>query len=52
VLTAAGDPDAIVRIRVDSIDQLQKVVNRPRTGGSVTGTKTLVVLESGPSAAE
>lgn len=46
VLTVAGDPDAIVRIRVDGIDHLQKVVNRLRTGGAVTGTKTLVVLES------
>jgi DNA-binding Lrp family transcriptional regulator len=46
VLTLAGDPDALVRIRVDGIEQLQTVVNRLRTGGSVTGTKTLVVLES------
>jgi DNA-binding Lrp family transcriptional regulator len=46
VLTVAGDPDAIVRVRVDGIEQLQKVVNRLRTGGGVTGTKTLVVLES------
>jgi Lrp/AsnC family transcriptional regulator, leucine-responsive regulatory protein len=46
VLTVAGDPDALVRIRVDGIEQLQTVVNRLRTGGSVTGTKTLVVLES------
>jgi DNA-binding Lrp family transcriptional regulator len=46
VLTLAGDPDALVRIRVDGIEQLQTVVNRLRTGGSVTGTKTQVVLES------
>jgi Lrp/AsnC family leucine-responsive transcriptional regulator len=46
VLTIAGDPDAIVRIRVDGVDHLQRVVNRLRTGGGVTGTKTLVVLES------
>jgi DNA-binding Lrp family transcriptional regulator len=46
VLTTAGDPDAIVRIRVDDIEHLQRVVNRLRTGGGVTGTKTLVVLES------
>src|ERR1700722_13374785 len=46
VLTVAGDPDALVRIRVDGIEQLQAVVNRLRTGGSVTSTKTLVVLES------
>ena len=46
VLTVAGDPDAIVRVRVDGIEQLQKVVNRLRTGGGVISTKTLVVLES------
>ncbi|GAB2458939.1 Lrp/AsnC family transcriptional regulator [Jatrophihabitans fulvus] len=46
VLTMAGDPDAFVRIRVRSIEQLQHVVNRLRTGGGVTGTKTQVVLES------
>jgi hypothetical protein len=31
---------------VDDIEHLQRVVNRLRTGGGVTGTKTLVVLES------
>jgi Lrp/AsnC family transcriptional regulator, leucine-responsive regulatory protein len=46
VLTVAGDPDALVRIRVNGIEQLQAVVNRLRTGGGVTATKTLVVLES------
>jgi Lrp/AsnC family leucine-responsive transcriptional regulator len=46
VLTIAGDPDALVRIRADSIDHLQRVVNRLRSDGNVTGTKTLVVLES------
>lgn|SRR5690348_5578348 len=46
VVTVAGDPDAIVRIRVDGVHDLQQVVNRLRTGGSVVGTKTLVVLES------
>jgi Lrp/AsnC family leucine-responsive transcriptional regulator len=46
VLTLAGDPDALVRIRVDGIEELQRVVNRLRTGGTVTGTKTLVVLGS------
>jgi Lrp/AsnC family transcriptional regulator, leucine-responsive regulatory protein len=46
VLTIAGDPDALVRIRVDNTEHLQRVVNRLRTGGSVTATKTLVILES------
>jgi Lrp/AsnC family transcriptional regulator, leucine-responsive regulatory protein len=46
VLTVAGDPDALVRIRVGSVEHLQRVVNRLRTGGSVTRSRTLVVLES------
>ncbi|AQT82399.1 AsnC family transcriptional regulator [Mycolicibacterium litorale] len=44
VLTLAGDPDAIARIRARSIHDLQRVVNVLRTDGRVTGTKTLVVL--------
>jgi len=44
VLTIAGDPDALVRVRVDNIHDLQRVVNLLRTAGRVTGTKTLVVL--------
>jgi DNA-binding Lrp family transcriptional regulator len=46
VLTIAGDPDALVRVRVDNIHDLQRVVNLLRTGGAVTSTKTLVVLDS------
>jgi Lrp/AsnC family leucine-responsive transcriptional regulator len=42
--TIAGDPDAIVRVRVDDLDQLRKVVTDLRQSGSVTGSKTLVVL--------
>lgn len=45
VQVLAGDPDALVQIRVDGMKQLQLVVNRLRTG-SVTSTKTQVVLES------
>jgi len=44
--TISGDPDAIVRIRVDSVDHLQKVVNAMRRTGKVSGTKTLIVLSS------
>lgn len=44
VLTIAGDPDALVRVRADNINDLQRVVNLLRTGGRVTATKTLVVL--------
>jgi Lrp/AsnC family leucine-responsive transcriptional regulator len=47
VLTLAGDPDALVRIRVDNVEHLQRVVNQLRSsGGGVIGTKTLLVLAS------
>lgn len=46
VLTLAGDPDALVRVRAANIHDLQRVVNLLRTNGQVTGTKTLVVLGS------
>ena len=46
VLTIAGDPDALVRVRADNIHDLQRVVNLLRTGGRITGTKTLVILGS------
>jgi len=44
VLTLAGDPDALVRVRATNVHDLQRVVNQLRTNGQVTGTKTLVVL--------
>jgi len=44
--TIAGDPDALVRIRVDDVDHLQRVVNKMRRTGKVTATKTLIVLHS------
>ena len=40
----AGDPDALVRVRVDDVEHLQQVVNQLRRSGKVTGTKTLMVL--------
>jgi Lrp/AsnC family transcriptional regulator, leucine-responsive regulatory protein len=47
ILTIAGDQDAIVRLRVDNVEHLQRVVNRLRTGSkSVVATKTFVVLGS------
>ena len=42
--TTAGDPDALVRIRVDDLEHLKRVVDRIRRAGRVTGTKTLIVL--------
>lgn len=48
--TIAGDPDALVRLRVTDLDHLKQVVDRIRRSGKVTGTKTLIVLgtTSGP----
>jgi Lrp/AsnC family leucine-responsive transcriptional regulator len=42
--TIAGDPDALVRVRVAELHQLKQVVDRIRRTGKVTSTKTLVVL--------
>jgi Lrp/AsnC family transcriptional regulator, leucine-responsive regulatory protein len=44
VFTIAGDPDALVHVRVDDVDHLQRVVNELRRTANVTGTKTLIVL--------
>ena len=47
----AGDPDALVRVRVNDLDHLKQVIDRIRRSGRVTGTKTLIVLgRSGPAA--
>lgn len=46
VLTLAGDPDALVRIRVEGVEHLRRVVGRLRDADGVDGTKTLVVLET------
>lgn len=45
VLTLAGDPDALVRIRVEGVEDLRRVVSQLRSGAGVASTKTLVVLE-------
>jgi Lrp/AsnC family leucine-responsive transcriptional regulator len=45
VFTMAGDPDALLRIRVNDVEHLGAVVNRLRRTGRVTGTKTLMVLD-------
>jgi Lrp/AsnC family leucine-responsive transcriptional regulator len=47
ILVLAGDPDALVRIRVDNVDHLQRVVNQLRSSANgVIGTKTLIILAS------
>ena len=45
VLTLAGDPDALVRIRVEGVEDLRRGVGILRSGRAVASTKTLVVLE-------
>ena len=43
--TVAGDPDALVRLRVTDVDHLKSVIDRIRRGRArVIGTKTLIVL--------
>ena len=44
--TTAGDPDALVRIRVKDVKDLTRVIDLLRRSGRVTGTKTLMVLDS------
>jgi Lrp/AsnC family leucine-responsive transcriptional regulator len=46
VFTTAGDPDALVWIRVKDVKDLTRVVDRLRRTGAVTGTKTLMVLDT------
>jgi Lrp/AsnC family leucine-responsive transcriptional regulator len=46
--TVAGDPDALVRLRVTDLEHLKRVIDRIRRSGQVTGTKTLIVLGSTP----
>lgn len=44
VVAIAGDPDALVHVRADDVEHLQRVVNNMRRSGTVTGTKTLIVI--------
>ncbi|MDT0547575.1 MULTISPECIES: Lrp/AsnC family transcriptional regulator [Streptomyces] len=46
VFTIAGDPDALVHVRVRDIEHLQQTIDGLRRAGQVTGTKTLMVLGS------
>jgi hypothetical protein len=53
--TLAGDPDALVRLRVTDVDHLKRVIDRVRRGtrhgAKITETKTLIVLgtSTGPA---
>lgn len=44
VYTTAGDPDALVHLRVKDVADLARVIDLLRRSGRVTGTKTLIVL--------
>jgi DNA-binding Lrp family transcriptional regulator len=44
VFTVAGDPDALVWMRVRDVEHLKTVVDQLRRSGRVTGTKTMMVL--------
>lgn len=44
VFTIAGDPDALVWIRVRDVQDLKRVIDQLRRTGKVVGTKTLMVL--------
>ncbi len=46
VFTTAGDPDALVWIRVKDVHDLTRVIDLLRRTGRVTGTKTLMVLNT------
>ena len=44
VYTIAGDPDALVHLRVRDVADLSRVIDQLRRSGRITGTKTLIVL--------
>lgn len=46
LFTVAGDPDALAWIRTSDVQDLKRVIDRLRSSGKVTGTKTLMVLSS------
>jgi Lrp/AsnC family leucine-responsive transcriptional regulator len=46
LFTTAGDTDALARIRVHDVEHLKHVVNRLRRSSHITGTRTLMVLDS------
>jgi DNA-binding Lrp family transcriptional regulator len=44
--TVSGEPDALVRVRVDSIRHLEKVVEHLRRDPNIVRTRTLIVLST------
>ncbi|WP_027929391.1 Lrp/AsnC family transcriptional regulator [Amycolatopsis thermoflava] len=46
VFTIAGDPDALVWLRVRDMQHLQRTIDELRRSHRITSTKTLIVLDS------
>jgi Lrp/AsnC family leucine-responsive transcriptional regulator len=46
LFTTAGDPDALVWLQVPDVARLGQVIDQLRKRGRVTGTKTLIVLDT------
>ena len=46
VYTTAGDPDALVHVRVEDVQHLNNVIGQLRKSGLVTATKTLMVVDA------
>jgi Lrp/AsnC family transcriptional regulator, leucine-responsive regulatory protein len=44
--TVSGEPDALIRVRVDSIDHLEKLVESLRRDPNIVRTRTLIVLST------
>jgi DNA-binding Lrp family transcriptional regulator len=44
--TVSGEPDAVLRLRVESIDHLEKAVERLRRDDNIVRTRTLIVLST------
>jgi DNA-binding Lrp family transcriptional regulator len=46
VFATAGDPDALIWLRVPDVERLGQVIEQLRRSGRVTGTKTLIVVNT------
>jgi DNA-binding Lrp family transcriptional regulator len=44
--TVSGEPDALIRVRVDSIDHLERLVESLRRDPNIVRTRTLIVLST------
>jgi len=44
--TVSGEADAVVRVRVDSIEHLEKLVERLRRDPNIVRTRTLIILST------